>query len=125
MTVLPREVWDEEGRVEDKAYSIIKPLVVAEGMVATLVGYDPHTSEDTTLDEIVNRPCQVGEGLGEEVYVSSGNIIKDGGYGEIIYNIGKRTGNRSFEAVGRNGLFDLAKGEQGFGERDSSEGITV
>lgn len=44
MAILPREVGDKEARVEDKANSVVKPLIVTEGMVATFMSYNPNSS---------------------------------------------------------------------------------
>ena len=43
MAVFPREVRNKESRVKDETDCVIKPLVVTEGMMATLMGYDPNT----------------------------------------------------------------------------------
>jgi len=59
MAVLPGEVRDKKTGVEDEANQVIEPLVVTEGMVATLVSYDPEASEDTTLENPVDWPSQV------------------------------------------------------------------
>ena len=69
--------------MEDKANNIIKQLVVTECMVATLMGNDPNSSKDATLDSPVDWPCQERERAGKEVEVMGGNIIEVEGYGEV------------------------------------------
>ena len=65
MAVLPGEVGDEKPRVEDEANCVVNPLVITEGMVATLVGNNPNASADAALDDPVEGPGQVGERVGE------------------------------------------------------------
>ena len=69
--------------MEDKANNIIKQLVVTECMVATLMGNDPNTSKDATLDSPIDWPCHERERTGKEVEVMGGNIIEAEGYGEV------------------------------------------
>lgn len=64
MTILPREVGDKEGGVENQSNCVVKPLVVAEGVMATLVGNDPDTREDAALEGPVDGPGEVGERAG-------------------------------------------------------------
>lgn len=56
VAVLPREVGDHEERMEYKANGVIEPLVIAEGVVATLVGNDPYASKDAALGSPVQSP---------------------------------------------------------------------
>ena len=56
VAVFPREVGDHEKRVEDKANGVIQPLVITEGVVATLVGNDPNASKDAALGSPVQSP---------------------------------------------------------------------
>ncbi|KAA8516991.1 hypothetical protein F0562_017191 [Nyssa sinensis] len=75
VAVFPGEERDEEGGVEHEADSVVEPLVITEGVVATLMGYDPNAGYDTTYEEPVKRPCKVGERVRKEVEVIGGDIV--------------------------------------------------
>lgn len=75
--------------MENKANCIIKPLVITECMVATLMCNDPNSSKDATLDSPVDRPSQECERGREFVEVIGGNIVEAEGYGEVIEDIGE------------------------------------
>lgn len=56
MAVLPGEVRDQEGGVEEEPDSIVDEAMLAEGSVATLVGDDPDAHEEAALEEEVGGP---------------------------------------------------------------------
>lgn len=53
---LPREVGDEESRVENPANGVVKSLGGREGLVTTLVGNDPETGTEQALEDGVEGP---------------------------------------------------------------------
>ena len=75
--------------MENKANCIVKPLIVTECMVATLMCNDPNTGKDATLDSPVGRPGQEREKARKVLEVMGGNVIEEEGYGEVINNIGE------------------------------------
>lgn len=87
MAIFPGEEWNKEGGVQDKADSVIQPLVVTEGVVATFMGNDPNSSQHTALADPVKRPGQVGERVWEEMEVVGSNIVEDRGNYEVVNNI--------------------------------------
>ncbi len=77
MAIFPGEVRDKEGRMQDEANSVIKPLVVTEGMVTTFMCNDPNSSKDATLEGPVNWPGQVGERIRKEVEIIGSDVIEE------------------------------------------------
>ncbi len=75
--------------MENKSNCIIKPLVITECMVATLMCNDTNTGKDAALDNPVDRPCQERERTRKVVEVMCCNVIEAGGYGEVIEDIGE------------------------------------
>lgn len=53
---LPREIGDEKSRVENPANGVVKSLGGREGLVTTLVGNDPQTGTEQTLEDGVECP---------------------------------------------------------------------
>ena len=88
----PREVRDHERRVDNKANKVIDPAIVTEGIMITLMAYDPSPGQDTTLDSNVSCPAQVIKRMWKVlVYVISCNIVKGIGHEEILDEITKRS----------------------------------
>lgn len=73
--------------MENKANGIIKPLIVTECMVATLMCNNPNAGKDTTLYSPVGRPGHERERAGKVMEVMCGNVIEAEGYGEVIKDI--------------------------------------
>jgi hypothetical protein len=73
--------------MEDKANDVIKQLIVAKGMMTTLMSYNPNTGEDTSLDSPINRPGHIGERARKEVEVIGRNIIEDRGNDQVMSNV--------------------------------------
>lgn len=70
--------------MENEAYCVIKPLIVTEGVMPTLVCYDPNTSQDTALEGPVYWPDHIRQRLREEVEVIGGNVKEDKGKGHVL-----------------------------------------
>lgn len=111
--------------MEDKANGIIKPLVVTECMVATLVCNDPNAGKDATLDSPVGRPGQERERARKVMEVMGGNVIEEEGYGEVINYIRERTDHRALKTVRWNGLLDLAETEGRFLKRYPLQSVSL
>ena len=73
--------------MEDKANDVIKQLIVAKGMMTTLMSYNPNAGEDTSLDSPINRPGHIGERARKEVEVIGRNIIEDRGNDQVMSNV--------------------------------------
>ncbi len=54
--IFPWEIWNKQARVEDESYSVIKPLMLTESMMATFMSYHPHSCSDTALHHPVWCP---------------------------------------------------------------------
>lgn len=98
--------------MENEADGVIKPLVVAEGVVAALMGDDPDAGEDAALDSPVDWPGQERERPREEMEVMGSHIIEAEGYGEVVNDVGERARQRTVETVRRQGLLDLTHRER-------------
>lgn len=77
-------------------------------MVTAFVGDDPNAGADTALDDPVEWPGQVGEGVGKEVEVRGGNVVEESGKEEVVNDVGKGADKGALEAMGRDGFLDLA-----------------
>ena len=75
MAIFPREVRDKERGMQDEANSIIKPLVIIEGMVPTFMCYDPNANQDATLEGQINWSGQVRERMRKGVEIIGSNVI--------------------------------------------------
>jgi len=111
--------------VEDEADSVINPLVITKGMVATFMGNDPDSGANAALKNPINRPCKVAVGGRKHMKVRSCDVVEKENAGEIINNIGERAAKGSLEAMGRDGLLDVAKREWWLRVRHPLEGVLL
>jgi hypothetical protein len=110
---LPREVGDQQEGVADPADGVVQDLGGGEGLVAALVGENPHAGADETLDDGVHGP--EGHAGGEERHCLRGDIVvekvKDRGQdGHVTEDIVQTGGSGAVEAVSGDGIADLLDG---------------
>ena len=65
---LPGEVGNEESRVAEPTDKVVQGLAVRERLVTALVGQDPETSAEQTLDEGVTCPKSCTERVRRDVF---------------------------------------------------------
>lgn len=63
--------------MEEETNGVVKPLVVAEGVVAALVGDDPNAGESAALECPVEGPCKDGEPARKEAEIRFSNVVED------------------------------------------------
>ena len=113
---LPGEVRHEQKRVADPADGVVQHLGGGEGLVAALVGQDPDTGSEETLDDGVQSPeddagRQQRNGLRGDIVVEE---VEDGGENaHVTEDIVQAGGRGTVEAVSRDGITDLLDGEVG------------
>lgn len=125
MAVLPREVRNQQGGMEDETDNIIKKLIVGECMMTAFVGNDPDTGCNTALDDPVHGPGYVLVGRGDLGDLIKGNIEEGGDDGKVIRDVGEGTENRALKAVGRDSFLELANREGRLLCGDTTNNITV
>lgn len=111
--------------MEDQTNSVIQPLIITESMVTALMCYDPNTGENTALNIPKNGPCQEGERLREILNVGGSNVVKDGGNGEVIKDIGEGADNRALKTMRWDGFLDLTEAERRLRVRNSLVGVSI
>lgn len=102
---LPREVRDAKGGVGEEADNIVESLVLGEGAMACLVGQNPKTGTDETLDEAVYSPgngpdCKVGD-CGD---VSHSSPSKRPSENNVADEVAHRSSDGRLEAMLGNGI---------------------
>lgn len=107
---LPGEVGDKEKGVADPADGVVEDLVGREGLVAALVGQNPQTSTEETLEDGVQSPEQYtsrhrGHRLRGHVFVEY--VEGSGQRSEIAGDVAKTTNGGALKAVLGNGIADL------------------
>lgn len=113
---LPGEVRHEQERVADPANGVVQHLGGGESLVTTLVGQDPDTGTDETLDDSVQSPQShasghEGDGLGGDIVVEE---VEDASQnGKVPEDIVQTGDGRAVEAVCGDGITDLLDGEIG------------
>lgn len=113
---LPREVRDQQKGVADPADGVVQDLGGGEGLVTALVGQDPDTGADETLDDGIQGPQN--NASGHEGNSLRGDIVvekvEDGGQdGHIAEDIVQAGHGGAVEAVSWNGITNLLDGEVG------------
>lgn len=113
---LPREVGDQQERVTDPANGVVQGLGRREGLVTALVGQDPETGTDETLNNGVDSPKgnasrQQRNGLGSNIVVEE---VEDRGQnGHVPEDVVETGSRRTVEAVSGNSIADLLDGVVG------------
>lgn len=113
---LPREVRDQQKGMADPADSVVQDLGGREGLVTTLVGQDPDTGTDETLDDGVQGPQShtsrhEGNSLRGDIVVEE---VEDGGQdSHVTEDIVQASHGGAVEAVSGNGIANLLDGEVG------------
>ena len=114
VVVFPAEVGDEKSRVNNPAGEVVDQVGVGEGAVATLVGNDPETSANKTLDNGVDSPESGTHWLGGDV-LGSNKVVVNCESGcekcEITQNVGVASQSRAVEAMLGNGIANVLDGE--------------
>lgn len=116
---LPAEVGDEERRVQDPAGHIVDEGGVGEGAVAALVGNDPQTGAEETLEDRVQGPEAGADGLGGDV-LGGDEVVVDGEGGgqedDVAEDVEVALEGGALEAVLGDGIVDVLNGEVGGSE---------
>lgn len=113
---LPAEVRDEKGGVAEPADKVVQGLAVREGLVAALVGKNPETGTDKTLDDGVESPqtptdAVRGNVLGSDKLVEEVESADQGD--DVTGNVVEAGGSRTLKAVLGNGVSDVVDGVVG------------
>lgn len=113
---LPAEVGDEQGRVEDPAGDVVDEARVGEGAVATLVGNDPETGSEETLEDGVDGP-ETSTGRSGGDVLGGHKVVPDGECGgeedHIAEDVAVASEGGALEAVLGDGIVDVLDGEVG------------
>lgn len=125
VTIFPGEVWDEERGVEDEADGVINPLIITKCMMAAFMGDDPNSGANRSLYGPVEAPCKVGVGGGEEGDVCGGDVVEGSDDDEVVDDVGEGSGQGAVEAVGRDGLLDVAECERRLRNWDPLERVLL
>lgn len=105
--VLPREVGDEEERVEEPSDDIVELSVSRESTVTALVAQDPDTSAHEALDKAVDHPGGDAQPLVRDGgNVGQGSPDEGGHHGKVAEDIVEGGEERGLEAVGGDGILD-------------------
>lgn len=105
---LPRVVWDKESRVHPPSHEIVDGLGRRKGTVAALVGENPETSSDQSLNKSVGGVSDKSQFLGwDERNVGVCNVKEGEDIKDIASNVAHGLEVRSLEAVWWNGIADL------------------
>ena len=106
----PGEIWDQQRRVEDETDGVVEDLGWREGLVTTLVGQNPDTRTEQTLENGVQSPQsrtnrQRRDILGSHIVVE---YIKSGAEVEYITgDVCQTLHGRSLEAMLGNSVTEL------------------
>lgn len=110
VTVFPREVRDEQSRVEEEADGIIHPLVIAEGMVAAFMSNHPNTGQNAALGDPIERPRKVR--ARKERKKRGGNAVQQRSQEDVGGNVREGADERALEAMDWNSFLDLPQAER-------------
>jgi hypothetical protein len=116
---LPGEVGNEESRVAEPTNKVVQGLAVRERLVTALVGKNPETGTDETLDDSVESPQTPTDTIGGNVLGSDKFVEEVESADEsdnVTGNVVEASGSRALEAVLRNGIADVVDGVVGDGE---------
>ena len=110
---LPREVGNKQERVADPANGVVESLGRREGLVTALVGKDPETSTEKTLEHGVSSPehgaqRQRRNSLWGNVVVE--DVEGGGKQGQVAGNVSQTTGSGALKAVLGNCIAELLDG---------------
>lgn len=99
---LPAEKGNKQEAVKEPACHGIDPEVGGERIVTALVGENPDTGEEKTLDKAVKRPERSLD-TQRRIKTSEkcGAVEETANDDEIPHNVGERAQHRSLEALGR------------------------
>jgi hypothetical protein len=113
---LPAEVGHKKGRVEDPAHHVVERLGRREGLVAALVGKDPQTGAEETLEDGVQTPEHNASSLGWD-YLGRDIVVEDvEGHAQVDHvaeDMHHTPEAGTLEAVLGNGIPDVLDGEVG------------
>lgn len=117
--VLPAEVGDEQGGVEDPAGEVVDEVGLGEGAVAALVGDDPEAGAEEALEDGVDGPETGAERGGGDV-LRGDEVVEEveggGEAGHVSEDVGVALQGGALEAVLGDGIADVLDGEVGDGE---------
>ena len=113
---LPAEVRDEKSRVAEPTNEVVQSLAVGEGLVTTLMGKNPETSTDKTLDDGVESPESPtstvrGNDLGSNELVEE--IESADKSDDVTGDVVEASGSRALEAVLGDRIADIVDGVVG------------
>jgi hypothetical protein len=113
---LPAEVRDEESRVAEPTDKVVQDLAVGEGLVTTLVGKNPETGTDKTLDDGVESPESPastvrGNDLGSDELVEE--VESADKSDDVTGDVVEASGSRTLEAVLGDCIADVVDGVVG------------
>lgn len=116
---LPGEVGDEESRVAEPTDKVVEGLAIGERLVTALVGKNPETGTDETLDDSVESPQSPTNAVGGNVLGSDKFVEEVESADEsdnVTGNVVEASGSGALEAVLGNGIADVVDGVVGDGE---------
>lgn len=113
---LPAEVRDEKSRVAEPTNKVVQDLAVGEGLVTTLVGKDPETGTDHTLDDGVESPESPTSGVRGNVLGSDELVeeVESADKGDnVTGDVVEASGSGTLEAVLGDSIADIVDGVVG------------
>jgi hypothetical protein len=113
---LPAEVRDEKSRVAEPTNEVVQSLAVGEGLVTTLVGKNPETGTDKTLNDGVESPESPtstvgGNDLGSNELVEE--VESTDQSDDVTGDVVEASGSRTLEAVLGDRIADVVDGVVG------------
>lgn len=116
---LPAEVGHKERRVKDPSGEVVDKTRVGEGAVTALVGNDPETSPEETLENSVHAP-EDSSGGGRRNVLGGNEVVPEGEGGreadDVAEDVAVSLQGGALEAVLGNGIVDVLDGEVGRSE---------
>ena len=113
---LPAEVRDEKSRVAEPTNKVVQDLAVGEGLVTTLVGKDPETGTDHTLDDGVESPESPTSGVRGNV-LGSDKLVEEvesaDKSDDVTGDVVEASGSRTLEAVLGDSIANIVDGVVG------------
>lgn len=108
---LPGEVWNEPERVQHPTNSVVDDSGVRESRVATLVGQNPDTSTEKTLDDGICGPSSESKcSVGQYWNVSVGNPSNGNHGSDVTENIVHGLESTTLVTLGRNDRQNVLNG---------------
>ena len=107
---LPGVKWHQEERVHDQSHDVVELAGLGESTVAALVGENPDTGENESLEDGVASPGNAASVHVGDVGDVGGGVGEDGDVEVIADDVGHRANVGWLEAVCRDSIVNLLHG---------------